>query len=1196
LHGLIFFRPFQEITMAVTGNLISGSRNADRLTARAINDTVEGLGGNDTLSSMGLSGIYLLGGDGNDTLIAKATDTLIDGGAGVDKVQFAAAVASLADTALEGVENVVITNTVAAAYDFGSQTEALNITGSRLVDSITGGGGNDTITGGTGADSLVGGAGDDVIVAEATDAKIDGTSGNDTVRFAAAVTKSSSGVYDLTDAELVNIDNVEITNTGNAEYNFGDQTEALNITGGRGKDTITGGQAADTLRGGNGNDLLIAVGNGVGQDKVDGGAGNDTVKYSAAVGSLDDAQLTNVEYVVITSTTDGVTYDFSSQSEGLDIMGNAGDDIIKGGSGADALRGGLGDDALHAGDNDKLIDGGNGTDTAVFATSVTAKNLMDGDLINVEAISITGTGAYDFSAQSEKLAISVANTVSGAVTITGGKGVDTLTGGAGDDVIVASDLDSINGGVGTDTVRFGAAVSAANLGTDDLEGVENIVITNTKAATYDFSAQTDDALNVTGGSGNDTIKMAIGTIDTVNAGAGNDVIVAEDTDYLIDGGAGVDTVQFAAAVSATNLLDDDLANVEYVVITKGSSGTYDFSVQTESLQITGTKYADTIDGGYRADTIIGGEGADQLFGNEGADVLIADEADDIDGGAGDDTVRFAAAVTTTLDDSDLDNVENIVITNTGNASYDFSAQGAGAPVENLNITGGSGNDTITGGQDADTLSGGAGNDMLVAADNDALIDGGTGTDTVRFTADVTTDLTNAELVNVERVEIASAGTYDFSVQTEGLIVAGSSDIDLVTGGSGNDSIDGGAANDSLTGGAGADTLLGGDDNDTLVGGDGVDSLLGGDGDDVLRAQDTDAKIDGGANVVVYVDGVLTTGDRVEFATGVTAVNLTDAKLVEIERVFITNTAAASYDFSAQTEALIITGGAMADTITGSRDWDSIDGAAGNDVLSGGAGNDTLKGNTGNDTLTGGAGYDVYQVDSGTDTITDLAAGETLTVSSGATAVVTGGLLDLTQLALATSNSGTVIVTGTANADTIIGTAGVDVITGGEGADVITGGAGADTFVVAAIADFATGEVVSGGTETDVLQFGAAGAITYVGRTVTSVETLDLTAGATNAVVVSQGTGLTSVLDLGVVGATLTLNKAATNFDASASGSAAAVVAAGDWHYAEGSDDAVITYYDETAAAVVTLTLVGVQTSALDGGIAVVTDNLVFTAA
>lgn len=59
--------------------------------------------GNDTLSSGVFTGISLYGGDGNDTLIAKDGDTLINGGTGTDTVQFAGSVGAHVDSWLVNV-------------------------------------------------------------------------------------------------------------------------------------------------------------------------------------------------------------------------------------------------------------------------------------------------------------------------------------------------------------------------------------------------------------------------------------------------------------------------------------------------------------------------------------------------------------------------------------------------------------------------------------------------------------------------------------------------------------------------------------------------------------------------------------------------------------------------------------------------------------------------------------------------------------------------------------------------------------------------------------------------------------------------------------------------------------------------------------------------------------------------------------
>jgi Ca2+-binding RTX toxin-like protein len=297
-----------------------------------------------------------------------------------------------------------------------------------------------------------------------------------------------------------------------------------------------------------------------------------------------------------------------------------------------------------------------------------------------------------------------------------------------------------------------------------------------------------------------------------------------DADDTIIGGKGADTVQFDANVSG--LTDLELKNVEKVEIVDINLDGYgirlDLWLQTESLQISGAGENDTILGGYRADTITGGAGADALYGNDGADLFVADASDLIDGGLGDDTVRYATGFEA-FADGNLVNVERVVITNSGNAAYDFSDQS-----EKLNISGGAGSDTLHGGSGADTLSGGSGNDLIIAVDTDGLLDGGAGTDTVRFAAAVSAaNLADQDLVAIEKVEIAGTGAaaYDFSAQSEGLNITGSAYVDSVTGGKGADSISGGVGADSLDGGAGNDTLFGGVGDDTLVGGTGNGEVL-----------------------------------------------------------------------------------------------------------------------------------------------------------------------------------------------------------------------------------------------------------------------------------------------------------------------------------------------------------------------------------
>ncbi len=572
-----------------------GTKNADNLTATADDQTLYGgatsnpVGtGNDMLDSGEYIGVRFYGGDGNDTLIAKATDALIDGGNGIDTVRFAVgfSAAVLTDAKLRGIEKVVITKE--GTYDFSSQSEGLNIIGSDQSDTITGGKGADTIVGGAGADEIRGGAGNDELNVDGDDLLIDGGTGIDTVVFAADVS-------DVVDLALVNVEKILIKSEGSGDYDFSSQIEALditasgcgdNVTGGGGADTIRGGAEADMLKGGDGNDILYAGDN----DLIAGDDGIDTVVFSDNVSSnnLENDDLSGADKIVLAKRAAGF-YDFKVQEENLIISGTAYADSIIGGVGANSISGLAGLDSLVGGEDNDTLSGGDGHDT-----------------------------------------------------LEGGLGSDKLIGGAGNDVLAADDSDAlIDGGTGSDKVQFADGIFAANLLDKDLVNVEVVEITNIGDASYDFSAQTE-ALTIRGDIGNDSITGGKG-VDQLYGGDGDDELVARDTDARIDGGAGEDTVKFSTAVSVRNLSDFDLVGIEAVAITSKGNARYDFSVQTESLEIDGGTGKDTIIGGIASDSITGGGGADSLSGGAGNDTITGGVGNDtLTGGRGADTFAFEA--------------------------------------------------------------------------------------------------------------------------------------------------------------------------------------------------------------------------------------------------------------------------------------------------------------------------------------------------------------------------------------------------------------------------------------------------------------------------------------------------------------------------------------------------------------------------
>ncbi len=203
-------------------------------------------------------------------------------------------------------------------------------------------------------------------------------------------------------------------------------------------------------------------------------------------------------------------------------------------------------------------------------------------------------------------------------------------------------------------------------------------------------------------------------------------------------------------------------------------------------------------------------------------------------------------------------------------------------IERLNLTLGSGNDTLAGGDHNDILRGGAGNDVLRGnagadtlegnADNDTLYGGGGG--------DTIFGGTGSDLI------FGEAGDDGLIQGNQGAdtVVGGDGD-DWVYGGQDNDRVSGDAGNDFVQGNMGNDEVFGGIGDDTLRGGQANDSVFGEDGNDLLFGDLGSDIVDGGS------------GDDT------------------------------------------LWGGNESDTLNGGDGADTINGGAGNDVMTGGAGVD-----------------------------------------------------------------------------------------------------------------------------------------------------------------------------------------------------------------------------------------------------------------
>ena len=122
-----------------------------------------------------------------------------------------------------------------------------------------------------------------------------------------------------------------------------------------------------------------------------------------------------------------------------------------------------------------------------------------------------------------------------------------------------------------------------------------------------------------GGAGNDVLDGGADG-DQQRGGEGDDRIVYDAADYVIDGGAGRDTLvlKVGAVVNLANLSSSQIAGATYV----SSFENVDASGASAAVTLTGSQFANSLVGGAGADVITGGGGADLLTGGFGADTFV----------------------------------------------------------------------------------------------------------------------------------------------------------------------------------------------------------------------------------------------------------------------------------------------------------------------------------------------------------------------------------------------------------------------------------------------------------------------------------------------------------------------------------------------------------------------------------------------
>jgi Ca2+-binding RTX toxin-like protein len=360
--------------------------------------------------------------------------------------------------------------------------------------------------------------------------------------------------------------------------------------------------------------------------------------------------------------------------EGNDLLyGGADDDSLLGGGGMDSLFGGTGNDWLEATGTGLLLRGGDGDDRLVFGPTIGA-----------------GTGGRGFGGDGDDL-VSVSGPV--GVTVEGGAGLDVLAltpylTGLGN----APALIDFSTGSGTATAAGGQSMTFA--------GFEYLY--------FNGGAGAD---TVTGGDLADTIFGGRGDND-IAAGAGDDVVaIGYGLQQTLDGGAGDDLL----------IVIDAYFPVYFII---GNDGSVD---DGQLSQITGFETYE-IEGSAFDDVVRAGDGGDLLGGYGGDDWLAGDDGDDfVFGQGGEDTVD-------------------------GGEGRDHLSGGNHGDV----ASGGGGDDRIFGGAGEDGLEGGDGNDTIVGGAGFDVLTGGADRDVFRFTQGLDGDLVTDFAAGEDRLMIRNS--------------------------------------------------------------------------------------------------------------------------------------------------------------------------------------------------------------------------------------------------------------------------------------------------------------------------------------------------------------------------------------------------------------------------------------------------------
>ena len=736
----------------------------------------------------------------------------------------------------------------------------------------------------------------------------------------------------------------------------------------------------------------------------------------------------------------------STRKAGINITGNAKNNVIIGGVGADTLGGGAGNDTLTGGKgndlfvytagNDVITDYGTGNDTIKISATATysisssdvvfkvgsntlkvkgaktsavtvadSKNSLttyQNGLIYDGASSVSATSLTVTSFYGNKLAESSYG--SNVVTITAASRTKAIniTGNSQDNYIVGSTgNDTIGGGKGNDTLTGGNGkdifvyTAGNDYITDFTAGQDTIRATVGAVASYSISGS--DAVFQIGKIGSITVKNGKSNAITL-MDSGKKALTYQNS--IIYNNA---TVAKSTAITITSGAANTLGSSDY-----GSNVvSVDASARTNALQFTGNTKANKIIGGSGNDTLDGAKGNDTLTGGAGEDVFVYSngEGNDViaDYVAGEDVIKISSGTITSYAVKSSDLVLKV-------GSGSIKVKGAKAAAVTVIDA-----DSVTTTYQAGLIFDGSNTTKASAV-------------TVTSNYGNTLSSYSANIVSINAAGHSNA--MKIVGNTKNNYIAGTEKNDTIDGGSGSDTIEGGKGNDILTGGSGKDVFIynSGDGNDTIT-----DYTMGEDTLKVVGASIGTYTVSGNNAIIKVGSGNITLKDVGEkeiviadaedharvYRNGLIygGTSVARAKSLTVTSAYTGDLASyganvVSIDASARTSAIELVGNAGNNYIAGGTKADTIEG---------GDGDDTIVGNKGNDTLTGGAGNDVFIYDSGdgSDVITDYTSGEDIISLAGDYPVVysvsgSDAILNVGKSNLTLQGVGTAPVTVVAN--------------------------------------------------------------------------------------------------------------------------------------------------------------------------------------